>query len=408
MSNGAAGWLCKSCKGPDRQPWRNWADKDRCHKCKLLKKACWLKDVPKSGSPTRSLRQSRGGAGGSGNGKGSGLSAAQAAAAEKAAARRIEELTRETKAKDAKLQAMEAKLREASGGMEVDVAEVVDDTKALRGEIAHLEHCTGPHAEAALAEKRALLQSKQAAAREAKPLDTRAKDIERFVDSKKRAVAKQEVLVADLQAKREQIEADLAAAQEKDRQLREDLAKAEAEKVDILHRMAAETAAGNGVASQPLVLKQGLVSLERQLQLGQCVVPGMSAEQIQAVLAVVGALLQGSAPASLPAAAGDASAALATLPAPASLPSQLAAAVPESTPLVASGGPAPANVQPQPPQEGQERAGGPAGGEHSAAEAMDVKELLALGASLGDIEGWKTVYRLREGRGQRSGPYADA
>jgi hypothetical protein len=39
---------------------------------------------------------------------------------------------------------------------------------------------------------------------------------------------------------------------------------------------------------------------------------------------------------------------------------------------------------------------------------MDVKELLALGASLGDIEGWKTVYRLREGRGQRSGPYADA
>ena len=128
----------------------------------------------------------------------------------------------------------------------------------------------------------------------------------------------------------------------------------------------------------------------------------MSAEQIQAVLAVVGALLQGSAPASLPAAAGGASAA------PATLPTQLAAAVPESTPLVASGGPAPANVQPQPPQEGQERAGGPAGGHHSAAEAMDVKELLALGASLGDIAGWKTVYRLREGRGQRSGPYADA
>ena len=418
MSNGAAAWLCKHCKGPDQTPWRNWADKERCHKCKLRKVACHLKDVPKSGSPTKSVRQGRGGGSGGSSGKGSGISAAQPAAPDAAAKKRIEEFTREAKAREAKLLALEAKLREA-GGMEVDTPDPRDDFKALRSEISHLEQATGPLAEAALAEKRALLLARQAAAREAKPLDTRAKDIERFVEVKKKAVAKQELHVADLKAKLQELEEDLAAAQAKDLQLREDLAKAEAEKVDILHRVAAEAAAeANVVGPQPVVLMQGLASLEKQLQLGHCAVAGVSAEQLQAVLAAFAALLQGPGSAPHAAAAGSAGAAFAPAP---PLQVQSTAALPSPAPLpVAGAAPVPTPVQLQSPEVpvqaggppatlgGTQAAGGPAASEGEAADTMGEQELLALGASHEAIEGWKAVTRLQRGRGQRSGPYGEA
>ena len=381
MSNGASAWLCKRCKGPDQAPWRNWADKDRCHKCKLLKVACHLRDVPKSGSPTKSVRQGRGGGSGGSGGKGSGLSAAQSAASDGAAKRQIEELTRVAKARDARLLALEAKLREVSG-MDVDPPDVRDDYKALRSEISHLEQATGPLAEAALADKRAELHARQVAAREAKPLDTRAKDIEKFVEVKKKAVAKQDLLVADIKAQLQQLTEDLAAAQAKDLQLREDLAKAEAEKVGILHRVAAEAAAeANVVGPQPMVLMQGLASLERQVQLGHCAIAGVSAEQLQAVLAVLAAMLQGPVPAPHAAAAGSAGAA--PTPAP-SQQLQSVAGLPPPAPLaVAGAAPVPAAMQHQqaakvpvqaegPPATlgGTQAAGGPAAIEVEAADAL--------------------------------------
>lgn len=50
MSN--VDWCCRTCKGADGQPWRNWGSKSACHKCKVLKGQCLKHVVPKSGSPT--------------------------------------------------------------------------------------------------------------------------------------------------------------------------------------------------------------------------------------------------------------------------------------------------------------------------------------------------------------------
>ena len=115
MSNGAAAWLCKKCKGSDGGPWRSWPDKTRCHRCKLAKKDCHLRDAPKTGSPTKSLRQAQsGGGGGGGGGKGSGISAAQPAASEVA-------LQKELEATKRRMADLESKVQEL-GGMVVDPA----------------------------------------------------------------------------------------------------------------------------------------------------------------------------------------------------------------------------------------------------------------------------------------------
>jgi hypothetical protein len=357
------------------------------------------------------VRQGSGGNSGGSGSKGSGGSAAQPAAP----VAKLEAKLREAVKKNL---ALEAKLREV-GGMEVDTPDPRVDFKALQTEISYLEKVTGPHAEAALAEKRASLHAQQAAAREARPLDTRAKKIAEFVESKKKAVAKHEVHVADLKAKLQELEGELAAAQAKDLQLREDLAKAEAEKVDILHRVAAEAAAeAKVVGPQPVGLMQGLASFEKQLQLGHCAVPGVSAEQLQAVLAAFAALLQGPGAAPLAAAAG--SAGTAVVPAP-PLQVQSAAALPPPAPLpVAEVATVPAPVQLQSPEVpvqereppathgGTQAVGTPAAGEGEAADTMCDQELLALGASIEAIEGWRAVTRLQRGRGQRSGPYGEA
>ena len=36
-------------KGPDGQPWRNWADKARCHKRKVVKGSCFLRKAAAGG-----------------------------------------------------------------------------------------------------------------------------------------------------------------------------------------------------------------------------------------------------------------------------------------------------------------------------------------------------------------------
>ncbi len=63
MSN--AGWLCRTCTGPDGQPWRNWSDKTKFHKCRVAKGACFIRKAPTGGgSPTTSIRQGGESAGG--------------------------------------------------------------------------------------------------------------------------------------------------------------------------------------------------------------------------------------------------------------------------------------------------------------------------------------------------------
>ena len=55
MSNGE--WCCRVCRGPDGKPWRNWADKTHCHKCKVHKGKIHLAASSKPGCPTVSKRQ---------------------------------------------------------------------------------------------------------------------------------------------------------------------------------------------------------------------------------------------------------------------------------------------------------------------------------------------------------------
>jgi hypothetical protein len=56
MSHGKGDWCCKGCKGPDGQPWRNWASKPACFKCKVHKGKCFLRLAEKPSSPSISVR----------------------------------------------------------------------------------------------------------------------------------------------------------------------------------------------------------------------------------------------------------------------------------------------------------------------------------------------------------------
>ena len=89
---------------------------------------------------------------------------------------------------------------------------------------------------------RAQLLAIQVAKREAIPLDTRARDIERAVEGKRKAAEKQQQLIVDLKAKMEQLQDELVAAEEKEQHIKDDLAKLETEKVEILRRLADEAA----------------------------------------------------------------------------------------------------------------------------------------------------------------------
>ena len=245
--------------------------------------------------------------------------------------------------------------------------------KVLRTEIAALVGITGSSAENALAEKRAELLAIQLARREAKPLDTRAKDIEKVVEGKRKAVDKQQQHVVDLKAKIVQLQEDLTAAQAKDLQLKEELAKVEAEKVDILRRVAEEAAVEANVGSlQPKVLLQGLATLEQLLQPAHCQLSGLSVEQFKVVLGVFNTVLQGQVLAPVAAAAGSSGAAPALPPLQQEqqqsqqLPAQTGAA-----PVLQPGGPQTAGVAPP----------GRNSDTDLKMEEKEFKELLELGAS---------------------------
>jgi hypothetical protein len=203
---------------------------------------------------------------------------------------------------------MEAKLQELDGMVAEPASGTADDkskVKTLRSEIAGLEKISGDLAVAALAAKKAELAAIVLARREAQPLDTRAKDIERVVEAKRKAADKQAQHVADLESKLSQLQKDLAAAKAKELQAKEELATAEADKAVILRRVADEAAADANLAPpvHPKVVLQGLSSLCGQVQPAHCQHLGMSPEQIKAVVDMLAAMLQGPGPSSGAAAA---------------------------------------------------------------------------------------------------------
>ena len=156
-----------------------------------------------------------------------------------------------------------------------------------------MEKITG--VEEALADKRAELLAIQVAKRESKPLDSRARDIEQIVEGKKKAVERQQQLVADLRGNLVLLQEELAAAETKEQQVKDELAKVETEKADILRRLADEAAVEAKVELplQPKVLMQGLASLAEQMQPAHWQASGLSQDQPKAALQVLATMLQG-------------------------------------------------------------------------------------------------------------------
>jgi hypothetical protein len=388
MSNGAAAWLCKSCKGPDESPWRNWADKERCHKCKLIKKACYLRDAPK-GSPSKSVRHARGGGGGGSGGKGSGVSTAQSAVPDAALKKQLESAM-------LRVAGLESRVQELGGMSTDDTAHTADDDskgKVLRSEISALEKISGDPAAAALSAKKDELAAFQLAKREAKPLDSRAKDVKRHVEAKRKAADKQSQHVANLEGQLAQMQLDLKAAKVKEGQSKEELAKAEAEKAVILQRVADEAAAGANLATppQPKVVLQGLSNLFQQMQPAHCQHLGLSLDQVKAFMDMLASMLQVPRPAAGPPPAGIGAAAAG--------PQQLLPVQPAAAP--------PPQVVPVPAVPVGSlllAAASPVGGEDDVDLIAEANQLRELGASAEAIEGWRSVSRSKKGR---VGPYGE-
>ena len=382
-------WLCKSCKGPDKAPWRNWADKARCHKCGLLKAACRLRDVPKSGSPTNSVRQGRGGGSGGSGGKGSGLSAGQPAASDAGLKKELETTKR-------RLEDIEAKFLELGGVVAVPASATADDdskVRTLRSEIAGLEKISGPLAEAALAAKKAELAAILLARREAKPLDSRVKDLERVVEAKRRAADKTAQHLEDLGDNLAQLLKDIEAAKQKDLQANQELATVEAEKAVILRRVADEAAAGTNLATplQPKVVLQGLSSLFEQIQPAHCQHLGMSPEQAKAFMDMLAAMLQVPGPSSGAAAASGGMAAPGAQQHQPAQPVAVASQQLLPTPSLLAGGPQVAAV---PSTAGGGGGGGAEEGEDPEDEEMGGDALADAFAAVGSATGPEAVAAL--------------
>lgn len=268
---------------------RNWGTNKSCHRCKVAKGGCFLRLAGAgSGSPSISVRQ-RGNlavAGGAGAAKPA-ASFGQAGGAEKEKA--------ENARLQRRLQDLEAKVVELGGQAAGASAEQSGEdarAKVLRAEIAALEKITG--VETALGDKRAELLAIQVAKREAKPLDSRARDIEKVVEGKRKAVEKQQQLVADLKGNLVLLQEEIAAAVAKEQLVKDELAKVEAEKAGILRRLADEAAveAKLELPLQPKVLMQGLASLAGQMVPAHWQDSGLTRDQLKAALHVLTSMCQ--------------------------------------------------------------------------------------------------------------------
>ena len=171
MSNGRAGWLCKSCKGPDGSPWRTWSDKTKCHKCKLSKTACYLKNAAGgTGSPTVSARGGKGGGGGSGP-----VAVAKGELDKlKAQVAKLSEPDKDKRALEAELKRVREELQAVKAGQgllaDPTAGQPADGDAELDLLREHIKALTGiPGVEDALAAKQGLLAQKLQTKREAKP-----------------------------------------------------------------------------------------------------------------------------------------------------------------------------------------------------------------------------------------------
>ena len=93
----------------------------------------------------------------------------------------------------------------------------------------------------------------------------------------------------------EQLQKELTEAEAKEQQIKDELAKIETEKVEVLRRLAEEAAVEAKVEMplQPKLLLQGLSSLAGQMQQAHCQVSGLSPDQIKAVSDMLSGMLQG-------------------------------------------------------------------------------------------------------------------
>lgn len=296
----AAAWLCKKCIGPDGTPWRNVAGADRCRKCKLHKGSSFYKAAgsgsgsggSKPGCPTTSKRRGT----------------------PTATTGNVDDRLKD------KIKHLEAQVAELKGSAEPAGGKSEDGgrLKVLRAEIATLEKVSG--AEVLIGTKRAELEALTAVKRESKPLDTRARELERAIDAKKKAIEKQDQATEGIKGRIAELNSSLAAAEAKQKQQKEDLAKLESDKAEVFRRLAEEAAAEakQEVLVPPRAFQRGLDFLAGRVQPAHLEAAGLAAEQVKAVLALLGHMVMEptQVPTQVPVAAGGPSLGQASNPTP--------------------------------------------------------------------------------------------
>ena len=237
MSNGGA-WLCRSCHGPDGEPWRNWADKTNCHKCKVAKGRCFLAKAGavRGSCPTTSARQrDAAAAGGKSN---------------------VEKELAQVRSEVAKLRANAGKPGEANGGQHNKLeqenkrlreeliaaksgkpgeagkaSEVKDEDGEMEELRDHIRRLTGiPGAEEALAAKKATLADKLVAKRLAKPIGIQVKDLEAAIDRRKKGLEKTKAVVAELLVEQLALAARIVQAEDEQAKSEADIERMEGER----------------------------------------------------------------------------------------------------------------------------------------------------------------------------------
>lgn len=197
------GWLCRMCKHDDGKPFRNFTDRKTCHKCKVAKGACFLRNAPRDpGSPSVSVR------------KGTQQSGPQLVGAGwQQFSKRIEAMEKLLQAGH-QAKAAKSAVEPGAASPEPD-AEWQKEMVELNEHIKKLESIPGPEVAAALEVKKERRAELLAAHRAAKPVDEQITDVEGALERKKKALQRHDDAIEnrrkEIQAQQEAMEKEIAS-----------------------------------------------------------------------------------------------------------------------------------------------------------------------------------------------------
>jgi len=250
-------WKCSRCVGHDGKPWRNRGWRDACAKCKVHKGKCFggKADSPPGTSPTVSSRRT---VDVKDKAKDKAKDRAKPAGDKRLGALEAEiaQLKAAAEKREATIAALQDGRMAVDDGLgEVDGSDAKERIKLCRGVLADIDKF-GPDKAAFFAEARERtaqeLQALLLCQRESKPLDQRAKDLERALESARRQHAKAKEKTEGLQAELRLLQESVAAAGAAEQEALDKLTKLESEQADVLRRRADEVEKTPAPATAPV------------------------------------------------------------------------------------------------------------------------------------------------------------